>query len=136
MISSREHLQYKMLIERVLLLVFYLVVFEKCCFKLIQMVDVLSNIGTVIVLFWQSKTMIIINQVHMCIARICISVLYTYVTQSNLSCVFFMFFKAVVPACKRTAEGFPRFLKIRATVLIILSFLMYIKFHWLLFEVF
>lgn len=47
MISSREHLQYKMLIERVLLLVFYLVVFEKCCFKLIQMVDVLSNIGTV-----------------------------------------------------------------------------------------
>lgn len=27
----------------------------------------------------------------MCIARICISVLYTYVTQSNLSCVFLFF---------------------------------------------
>lgn len=93
MISSREHLQYKMLIERVLLFVFYLVVFETCL-KLMQMVDVLSNIGTVIVLFWQSKTMIIINQVHMCIARICISVLYTYATQSNLSCVFFYVFQS------------------------------------------
>lgn len=46
MISSREHLQYKMLIERVLLFVFYLVVFETCL-KLMQMVGVLSNIGTV-----------------------------------------------------------------------------------------
>lgn len=46
MINSREHLQYKMLIERVLLFIFHLVVFEKCL-KLMQMVDVLSNIGTV-----------------------------------------------------------------------------------------
>lgn len=125
-----------MLIERVLLFIFHLVVFEKCL-KLMQMVDVLSNIGTVTRTFLavenydnnKSSTHVHSENMYQCI-------IYVRHTVKYFLRVFFMVFEAVVPTCKRTAEGFPRFLKIRATVLIILPFLMYIKFHWLLFEVF